>query len=43
MLSAQRVVGVVDGQVVWKPHVFAICALFSWAKQTCSSAPFTFP
>ena len=29
MSSAQRIVSVVHGQVVWKPHVCVICALFA--------------
>ena len=42
-VEPQRVISVVHGQVVWKPHVCVICALFSWAKKICCSAPIILP
>ena len=42
-MGAQRVVSVVHGQVVWKPHVCVICALFSWVKTIAAVHQSPFP
>ena len=41
MLSLQRVVSVVHGQVLWKPHVCVICAVFCRARHLlqCTNLP----